>query len=199
MLITEVQRRRGQLYLITREDGETAQVDRRVFDEAGLSEGSRLSEQAWEELLEQSKRRRAREKALYLLSVKERSRAELQEKLRQEAGPALAEETAGQMEDLGLINDEAYAFRLAGELRCVRHFSYRRTVQELRRRGIDREVSEQAAQAVDTTDEEQALALLRKKRYNRDCDEKTRRRMADLLARNGYDYETVRYALEHDE
>lgn len=199
MHITEVKPLRRQLYQIVGEDGETAQIDRRTFDESGFAEGSTLSEQAWESLLEESRRRRARETALYLLSVKERSRAELQEKLRQEAGAELAEETARQMEALGLVDDTSYAERLAEDLRRIRHFSCRRTEQELRHKGIDREVAAAAAAAVDTTDEEQALALLRKKRYNKECDEKIRRRMADLLARHGYDYETVRRALEQAE
>ena len=195
MRIVEAKRRRGKLYDVVCEDGDTVLMDARVFEEHGLAEGSVLSEQAWEALLAESLYRRAREKALWLLSVKERSKAELREKLREEAPANVAEETADEMERLGLLDDERYAVRLAEELRCVRHFSRRHTEQELRRRGIDRAVSEQASWGVDTTDEEQALALLHKKRYNKDCDEKTRRRMADLLARHGYDYDTIRHAL----
>lgn len=195
MRIVEMKRLRGKLYDVATEDGERVQLDCRVADEHGLAEGSVVSEQTWEALLKESVYRRAREKALWLLSVKERSAAELREKLRAEAPANVAEETVAEMEALGLLNDEGYAFRLAEELRRVRHFSRRHTEQELRRRGLDRELSEQASWAVDTTDEEQALALLQKKRYNKECDEKTRRRMADLLARHGYDYDTIRRAL----
>ena len=195
MRIEKIEPRRGKLYALTFEDGTMQTVDRRTFDETGWRVDSELGERERQWLCEESDRRRVREKALYLLSVQDRSRGELEQKLRREWGEEAARETAAQMEEWGLINDGDYAGRLAQDLRRVKHLSARQAVQGLRRRGIDRDLAESAVAAVPTTDLEEALALLQKKRYNDLSDEMVQRRAAALLARYGFDYETSRRAL----
>ena len=119
MIITEIRKRRGTLYLLVL-DGEPAMtVDARTFDESPYRPGGAIDDGQLRELLEQSARRRAREKALYLLSLRDHSRAELEDKLRRGEGREAAAETAARMEELGLVNDEAYAYRLAGSSACA--------------------------------------------------------------------------------
>lgn len=195
MRIEKIEPRRGKRYALIFEDGTVQTVDQRTFDETGWQVGNVLSESETEWLAEESDRRGAREKALYLLSVQDRSRGELERKLRREWGETAACETAAQMEEWGLIDDGNYAARLAQDLRCVKHLSARQAIQELRRRGIDRDLAETAVEAVTTTDFEEALALLQKKRYNDLSDESTRRRAAALLTRHGFDYDTTNRAL----
>lgn len=67
-----------------------------------------------------------REKALYLLSLRDYGRAELEKKLRDEAGEDAAAEAAGRMEELGLLDDRRYAARLAGDCVGRRCFPRRR-------------------------------------------------------------------------
>ena len=196
MIITEIRKRRGTLYLLVL-DGEPAMtVDARTFDESPYRPGGAIDDGQLRELLEQSARRRAREKALYLLSLRDHSRAELEDKLRRGEGREAAAETAARMEELGLVNDEAYAYRLARELRLRTRYPLRRTVQELTARGVDREIALQAAGEPETDDAALALELLRKKYYNRLQTEEDRRRVRAALARRGFGGGDIRRAME---
>ena len=196
MIITELRRRRGQLILLVLDGEPAVTVDARTLNESPYRVGSSLDDEALRVLLEESGRRRAREKALYLLSLRDHSREELRRKLSGEAGETAAAETAARMEELGLVNDEDYARRLARELRLRRHYPRRRTVQELTARGVGRETAEEAADAAETEDWIQALELLRKKYYNRLHDDDGRRKTAAALARQGFGFEDIRRALQ---
>lgn len=198
MRITAMDRRRAQLYAVTFDEDVECLLDVRTMDEAGYTVGSELSEEALAQLQAASTYRRAREKALYLLSVRDHARQELCDKLLSECDETTAQNVVQQLEELGLIDDVAYAARLSQDLMTIKLYSRKRTVQELCARGIDRDIAQQAADAVDTDDLQQALALLEKKRYNRDCDEKQRRRMTDFLARRGFSYDVIRRALDEE-
>ena len=178
-------------------DGEPAAlIDRKTFEESPYEVGSSLSEEQWVALKKESKTRRAWDKALYLLSLRDYARAQLQRKLEREAGSELARETVERLERAGLLNDGAYARRLARDMVERRHFSRRRTLQELTARGLDRETAEEAVEELEPDDAEQALELLRKKRYNELSDPDTRRRAASALARAGFGWDAVRCAME---
>lgn len=76
--------------------------------------GGVIDDDQLRELLDRSEKNRAREKALYLLSMRDHSRGELERKLRRTAGEQTAAETAARMEEIGLVNDEAYAAPAGG-------------------------------------------------------------------------------------
>ena len=104
------------------------------------------------------------------------------------------------MEELGLVDDEAYARRLARDLLARKHYPRRRLAQELTGKGIDHALAEEAAaeamEEAETDDGQQALELLRKKYYNRLYDENARRKTAAALARYGFGGDAVRRAME---
>ncbi len=196
MRIDDVQRRRGSLVQLVLDGEPAALIDRKTFEESPYEVGSSLSEEQWVALKKESKTRRAWDKALYLLSLRDYARAQLQRKLEREAGSELARETVERLERAGLLNDGAYARRLARDMVERRHFSRRRTLQELTARGLDRETAEEAVEELEPDDAEQALELLRKKRYNELSDPDTRRRAASALARAGFGWDAVRCAME---
>lgn len=196
MRIDDVQRRRGSLVQLVLDGEPAALIDRKTFEESPYEVGSSLSEEQWVALKKESKTRRAWDKALYLLSLRDYARAQLQRKLEREAGSELARETVERLERAGLLNDGAYARRLAQDMVERRHFSRRRTLQELTTRGLDRETAEEAVEELEPDDAEQALELLRKKRYNELSDPDTRRRAASALARAGFGWDAVRCAME---
>ena len=196
MRIDDVQRRRGSLVQLVLDGEPAALIDRKTFEESPYEVGSSLSEEQWVALKKESKTRRAWDKALYLLSLRDYARAQLQRKLEREAGSELARETVERLERAGLLNDGAYARRLARDMVERRHFSRRRTLQELTARGLDRETAEEAVEELEPDDAEQALELLRKKRYNELSDPDTRRRAASALARAGFGWDAVRCAMD---
>ena len=111
--------------------------------------GSSLSDEQLERLVEESRRRRSREKALYLLSLRDYSRSELEKKLRRDFDENTARETAGRIEELGLINDTSFARNRAKDLMKRKLYPSRRIFQELLALGVDRETAQEAVDGLD--------------------------------------------------
>ncbi len=188
-----------QLYL----DGEAAvKIDAEIFLRSGLKPGAELSDEELHELIQASDARRAREKALYLLEHRSHSKKELTEKIaRTAASREAAQAAADRMEELGLLNDEAYARDLARELFLRRRFGKIRVRQELRLKGIAPELIEELLE--EYGDEELALenirAVLEKKYAGWREEEKLRRRAFSALQRLGYSYDLIRSAMRLEE
>lgn len=194
-------RRKGlvQLYL----DGEAAvKIDIEVFLHSGLKPGDMLTDEKLHELLLASDERRAREKALYLLEHRNHSKKELTEKIaRTAASREAAQAATDRMEELGLLNDEAYARDLARELVVRKRYGALRVRQELRQKGIDNELIDELLEQYGS--EETALeniqAVLEKKYAGWEDDEKVRRRAFAALQRLGYSYDLIRRAMRAGE
>lgn len=197
-------RRKGlvQLYL----DGEEAvKLDREVFLRAGLRPGDQISDEELHQLILDSDARRAKEKALYLLEHRNHSKRELTEKIaRTAASWEAAEDAAGQMEELGLVDDQAYARDRAREMFLRKRWGPLRVRQELRRKGIDGELIEELLEEYRQRDEgglvaENVRAVLETKYSGWREDEKQRRRAFAALQRRGYSYEEIREGMAWDE
>ena len=100
---------------------------------------------------------------------------------------------AGQLldrfEEVGLVDDEAFARSWVDSRQRTRGLARRALAQELRRKGIADETAREVLAEVDPADEEQAARqLVRKKlRGLRGVDDTAAaRRLAGMLARKGY-------------
>ena len=190
-------RRKGltQLFL----DGEAAvKIDTEIFVRSGLKPGDELSDDELRRLIEASDARRAQEKALYLWEYRSHSKKELDEKIaRTAASKAAAQAAADRMEELGLVDDEAYARELARVLFTRKRYGKMRVKQELRQKGIASELIGELL--AEYGGEEEALENLReilaRKYPNWTQDERTRRRAFAGLQRLGYSYELIRRAM----
>ena len=105
---------------------------------------------------------RAREKALRLLTAKDRSRYGLRTRLIDEGyGAEVAEQTVEDLERIGLVNDERFAHALARTLANVRGMGRSGIARELRSAGIDEEFATEALdEALGGDDELEAARLL---------------------------------------
>lgn len=139
--------------------------------------------------------RRAFNTGLTLLSARSHGRTELFRKLSRKHSPEAAENALLRLEELGLLDDEAFAEDLARELFERKHYSPRRIQSELISRGIDREIAQNTAEALDNDDKTRIIILLQTK-YSR-CldDEKSLNRTRNALLRLGYSYSDIRSAL----
>lgn len=151
----------------------------------------------------------ARQIVLRQLTAAPRSRHQLEEALRRkDCPPEVAAAVLDRMEEVGLVDDEAYAGMLVRSQQAGRGLARRALRQELRRKGVDDETAAAALDAVDPDDEEErARALVAKKlrtMHGLEAHVQTRR-LAGMLARKGYDAdvalrvvrEAVREAPEH--
>lgn len=188
-----------QLYL----DGEPGpKIDEEVFVLSRLKPGMELSPEELEDLVERSDARRAKEKALYLLEHRAHSKRELTEKIaRTAASRQAAQAAADQLEELGLVDDRAYAQSFARELVVRKRYGLRRVEQELARKGIARELAQEvlAPYREDTQSAQENMAQVLQRRYPQwREDPKVRRRAVAALQRLGYGYEEIRGVLGRD-
>ncbi|WP_406006395.1 recombination regulator RecX [Streptomyces sp. NBC_00637] len=147
---------------------------------------------------------RARAICLRLLTGTPRTRKQLADALRKREIPDdVAEEVLSRFEEVGLINDGAFAEAWVESRHHGRGLARRALAQELRTKGVDAELIEEAVAQLDSDQEEETARELvaRKLRSTRGLDrDKRLRRLAGMLARKGYPegmaLRVVRQALE---
>jgi regulatory protein len=136
----------------------------------------------------------ARKILLDQLTGQARSRNELADKLASKNVPRdVATRLLDRFEEVGLVNDEAFARSWIAGRRSVgsagKGLAKRALAQELRRKGVDDEVAREALDEIDPAEEEAAArALVRKKLRSlaRVDDATATRRLVGMLARKGY-------------
>ena len=133
---------------------------------------------------------RAREICLRQLTVRARSRAELATVLaRRGIEPDVAETVLDRLSEVGLIDDEAFAYAVVATGRANRGLARRALVADLRRRGVAEEASAAALAAVAPEDElasARELVARRKRAVHGQQPQVQVRRLTAMLARKGY-------------
>ncbi|MGW1173099.1 recombination regulator RecX [Kitasatospora sp. NPDC002543] len=150
---------------------------------------------------------RARDICLRLLTGAAKTRKQLADALRKREIPdEVADEVLTRLEEVGLIDDAAFAQAWVESRHAVRGLSRRALTQELRTKGVAADLVEQAVAQLDHDDETDAARALveRKLRSTRGLDAQVRtRRLVGMLARRGYSeglaFRVVRGALEEEQ
>jgi len=135
-----------------------------------------------------------RERALRLLARREHSLAELAGKLRAYASPE--EELEALLEDLSrrrLLSDERYAESRAHAL--SRKYGAARIVHELRAKGLDKALAEQASGIARTTEVERAREVWRRKFRVAPKTREERAKQMRFLRSRGFSFDAIRAVL----
>ncbi|WP_281155894.1 recombination regulator RecX [Streptomyces sp. HYC2] len=149
---------------------------------------------------------RARAICLRLLTGTPRTRKQLADALRKREIPdEAADEVLSRFEEVGLIDDSAFADAWVESRHHGRGLARRALARELRTKGVDAALIDEAVGRLDA-DQEEATArelVARKLRSTRGLDrDKRLRRLAGMLARKGYSeglaLRVVRQALEEE-
>ncbi|MCH5191144.1 MAG: regulatory protein RecX [Oscillospiraceae bacterium] len=155
-----------------------------------------INEDELTELLSAVGFRRAYNKGLDFLSRRPYGKKELIRKLCEKGHEKeAAEKACERLLELGILNDEEYARILAEELFERKGYGKKRINQELVYRGIDREIAQNAVDALDNDAVKRIILVVRKKYLNKLDDEKGKRRAVDGLMRLGYSYSDIKTAL----
>jgi regulatory protein len=149
----------------------------------------------------------ARDICLRHLAVRPRTRAELATVLRRNGvAPEVAAEVLDRYDDVGIIDDEAFARAWVTSRHHGRGLARRALAGELRRKGVDDAAVGEALDELDDATEEATARVLVERRLRlerRDRPEATLRRLVGMLARKGYPpglaVRVVRDALAADE
>ena len=140
--------------------------------------------------------------AFDLLGVRDRSVKEMRERLQRRGCPAAAIDTVvADLEALRLLDDHAFVRKWIESRRERRPEGTPKIARDLMRRGVARAVVDEVLSEFDGQigTEDEAVTLLRRQRprYHGLDQATTQRRMYGLLARRGFDPDTVREAVDH--
>ena len=179
--------------LVYPEEGDPLRITRDELLRFGLYQGMDLSPEVVVQLQQAGARSESRARAARMASSRMLSKKELTERLEKKGiAPETADETAEWLESLGAVDDAAYAGVI------VRHYggSYgeRRVRQELQRRGIPRQLWDEAlSQLPDSA--ETIDRILQTKLRGKAPDGAALKKLSDALLRRGFSWSDIRPAL----
>jgi regulatory protein len=183
------------------DDGASVHITEETFLRFPLSVGKRLTPEQWRELQNADQVIRAREQALRLLDRRLRTRKELENRLSRNGWSAdVVDAVLERLEQIGLIDDTRFARLWADERLCLRPVGLSLLRRELIRKGIDAPIVDAVLRTCGNDEDEsaRAIALLERRRRHYQGLERSAafRRMSGLLARRGFDGETI-YRVVH--
>lgn len=195
-------------------DGEFAfSLDEGSFADACLHEQDVVEDWQIERLRQNSDTRKALDKAMELLGLRDHAAGELYQKLCRRFDAPSAAAAVAKAGELGLLNDAGFARRRAAELYRKRK-SRREILQDLNAKGIDRQTAAQAVEALyaacaaelqaqdEQTDDDPETATARalvQRHYTRKLNEGKRQQVAAALARRGFSHSVIRTVLDAEQ
>jgi regulatory protein len=182
-------------------DGEFALgMHAEVAAAAGLKVGDRISVPELQALARSEELRRVRESALHLLGYRARSRAELRRRLlRKGYDPEVTDEALAALDRSGLINDAEFSQSWVRARTGSRPMGRTRIAAELRQKGVERELIEQALEPLDQERElDLALAVGRQKveQLRGEDVRAARRKLSSALMRRGFGWDVTARVLD---
>lgn len=197
MLVTELSEYKGDTWEIELDGAKKVFVNASVVDEFNVKKGQTLTAAALGQITGADVLRKAKKRALYLISEREMCRGELLKKLTKTYGAEIAEEAAEYVCGLGYVNDEEYAPKLAEYLIKRKRWGVRRVRYEMIMRGLDRELVENTLADVPEEELDEELTALIERRYiNKIADYDDRRRTIAALARRGYGFGEIKRCID---
>lgn len=172
----------GRFFTIPQSEGET------------LGTGIALRDEDVERLSRIDQYLRGRDKALRLLSIRARSRHELESALAgMEIVAGVRNGILEELRELGLVDDVRFAREYAGVRVELKHVGPHRLRFELRKFGVSSAIVDRVLDESFPSGRQDELAweVVRKRLGSRKPDEKDVRRINDLLKRKGFDYGVI--------
>ena len=183
------------------EDGSILRVGESEVVSFALYTGKELTDEELTALEGAVEARSVREKALTLVTGRSMSRKELVDKLtarprdekKKPVNAEQAEAAADWLTELGYLNDAEYARAVARHY-AAKGYGERRVRDELWKRGVPRELWDEALE--ETGDAEEHIdAFVRRRLRGTRPDPRELKRLSDALLRRGFDWEDIRAAL----
>ena len=196
-VIADISQFKGKTLRIDFSEGEPAFINSEVVYDKSLKKGMVLSEDQWQEVVYANDLRRAKERALYLLDYKDYSYVMLFKKLSENYEEQICYEVCDKLSELGVINERRFAAGLARRYIEVKRFGYYRAVQEMKLKGLSKEIIEEALEPYSgTQDVRRRIRELVEKKYLRRLEEEGgANKVKNALVRQGYSYADINAAL----
>jgi regulatory protein len=146
-------------------------------------------------------RQRAFERALKSISARARTAAEVKQFLQRRGyEPDVIDDVIGALREEGLVDDAGYARRFAEDRRLLDRWGGERIARDLERRGVERELVDQALAGHDRDDELAVAIELLDRRFPMPFDgDRERDKAWRMLVRRGYEPELAYSAVRRHE
>lgn len=197
MLITDISKYKGNTYKVSFQDYEPVFLHIDIINEYNLKKNMDIPDEAFSKIMYTSDKRRAKERALYLLTVRDHSYKELYDKLCHNYPDEISKEVCYNMTRLGLIDDYKYARKLCEEYIISKKYGEYRVKSELYRRGIDKNTIEELLEEYNEDSEERLEKLVERKYARYLTDRKGLQKVKSALARQGYSFSDINSVLEN--
>ena len=190
----EKSKHKRQRVLVYLEEGDLLRVTESELAQFGLYSGMDLTADLVVQLQEAARRSETKLRAAHMSSSRMLSKKELTDRLRRKgAEPEEAAAAAERMEELGAVNDAVYAGVVARHYAAM-GYGRGRVEQELFRRGIPRELWEEAlGELPDAADA--IRRFLQSKLKGRAPDRAETKKLSDALLRRGFSWNEIRPVL----
>ncbi|MFL5759382.1 MAG: regulatory protein RecX [Thermomicrobiales bacterium] len=142
---------------------------------------------------------RATESALGLLAARPRSVREIRDRLRRKGyEPATIDRAIEKLEGWNYVDDTEFARYWVENRSAHKPRGHRLLEQELRQKGVDRELVKKVISAAEIDEAAAALDLARAKfpSYKNEDPQVARRKLIGFLQRRGFDYDVIKPALD---
>lgn len=197
MKITDLAEYKGETWFVELDGGSKFYINRSVVEEFSLSDGMSITPAALEQIKGADVLRKAKKRALYLLGERDMCRGELHGKLTKTYGEEIAGEAVDYVSELGYINDEEYAQKLAEYLIKRKRWGIYRAKRDMIHRGLDAELVENTlAEFSEEELDEELIELIEKKYLSKISDYDDKRRTIAALMRRGYGYASIKRCIE---
>lgn len=156
-----------------------------------IEEEAVLTEEIYDEIVDQILCKRARERVVYLLKASDKTEQELRDKLKRGYYPSKAiDEAIAFTKRCHYVNDRMYGERYIES--CSKRKSKNCIEYDLLRKGLDREEIRELLDEAKIDEEGQIYHFLQKKGYSpSDTDSREKNKLRMSLARKGFSYETI--------
>ena len=174
-------------------NGRTLSLTPDVTARFRLAAGTFLDAGRLQQITDVQAREDAMAAALRLVAFRPRGENEMRQALTRRAIPAgLRDEVVSRLRELGLIDDRSFAASFVQSRDGSSPRSRRLLAQELRQKGVSREIASESTVAIDDADAayraaERRAGAIRTLRY-----QDFERRLGSFLLRRGFSYETTR-------
>lgn len=187
------QKKKG-IFLLTMEDGTLLRVTEEEILRFQLQSGKILDDETIDALQRSAKTSGTRTQAANIIASRPLSKQELTKRLLQKGSDADdAQAAVDWLEKLGAVNDEAYAASVARHY-AARGYGAARVREELRRRGVERELWDDALEELPESGETLDTLIRKKCRGGLD-DPKEQRRICGALMRRGFSWSEIKTAI----
>lgn len=174
-------------------------VSRDHLLESGLAKGEALDRERIDAILARDAVDRAVATAMRALDQRPQTRRELRTRLlRKQFTSETTEAALDKLQGFGYLNDERFAEVWIENRLAHRPRGKRMLEQELRQKGIDRQIVEDTVAGMDIDDRQAALEVARKRLgsvQSLSPDER-RKKLTGILARRGFDFGVIRATLQ---